>query len=124
MKWSSYDPHTNAMIEAAFQAGQTEVSLTHGVFAKAGPQGYTISFTSSPMAQTNPVTGQSRQVRRMGALRDNTALFSLLVAIIALSYRFNSEIFSSCPRTSDTSSEKVSLIIVFPQRHMSTPLEK
>jgi hypothetical protein len=62
IKWSSYDPETNDIIEDAFLVGQPEILLTHGVFAR-GTQGYVISF--SQMTQTNSANGASRQIKRM-----------------------------------------------------------
>jgi len=71
IKWSSYDPETNDIIEEAYQQQVPEVVLTHGVFAKAGPQGYLISFQL--MTQTNPANGASRQIKR---LRKTCCIFS------------------------------------------------
>lgn len=51
------------MVEAAYRSGQETLTVTHGVFAKAGTLGYVLNFTN--MTQTHVANQISRPIKRM-----------------------------------------------------------
>jgi hypothetical protein len=93
----AYDAAATATLEAAFAAGQTAVTLTHG--------GHQYAVDLAGLQQTNTTTNYSRAIRRNAAFATTTAATTTTTTTTSLSGSSGSSASSSSYAPTPTSAD-------------------